>query len=87
VQHLDHTRTAIFNPDGSVQEIFLADLSGAVFYDTADRVWKVRPQGEIFPLYLEDPFADDYDIEAELSICHIRYSSRIQRLKLSQTSH
>src|SRR5258705_11001228 len=69
IQHLDRTRTVIKNPDGSVQQLFLSDLSGATFYDTVERVWKVRPQGETFRLFVEDPFADDRDIMADMSMC------------------
>jgi hypothetical protein len=48
VRDLDCTHTGIMNPDGSMQMIFLPDLSGAVSYDTVERVWKVRPQVKPF---------------------------------------
>jgi hypothetical protein len=87
IQHFDHTHAVIKNPDGSVQQLFFPDLSGATFYDTVERVWKVRPQGETFRLFVEDPFADDHDIRADMSMCPIAYSPRIDRTKLTQTSH
>jgi hypothetical protein len=87
VRDLDCTHTGIMNPDGSMQMIFLPDLSGAVSYDNVERVWKVRPQGETIQLDMEDPFADDHDITAEIYTCPIVYSAKINRARLTQTSH
>jgi hypothetical protein len=86
-RNFHHTNMMIVRPDGSLQQIFLPDFSGSAFYDTAERVWRVRPEGETIQLSLEDPFASDDDIIAEIFTFPIVYRSKINRAKLTETAH
>jgi len=85
VRHLDHTYTFVSNPDGSLQKLVFPELSGEAFYDSTERIWKIRPLGKILRTDLGNPLAHDHDIVAEMSTFPIVYNLSVSRTKATET--
>ncbi len=77
--HQRDTRISFMSPDHKLVQLLIPDLFGATFYDASDRVWKVRPEGEVFSLFANDPLADNHTLLGEIALCPIAYRPKIQR--------
>jgi hypothetical protein len=84
VRHLDDTYTFVSNPDGSLQKLVFPELSGEAFYDSIERVWKIRPHGKILQTDLRNPLAHDHDIVVEMSTFPIVYNLTVSRTKATE---
>ena len=84
-KHLRYTSISFISPDRKLLQLFLPGLSGATFYDASERVWKVRPEGEVFSLFANDPLADDHPLLGEIAMCPIAYRPKIERPKAAHT--